>query len=400
MDASTLLISHRVLASGTVREVGRALDVPASTVSAAIARLQSKLAVRLVTASGGRLLSTLEGRRLEPHLAEAASLILDISAMGETSGSPERRAARLSVSLLALERFAIVARTGSIRRAASRARMGQPQLTRQMSALEEALGGHLFERSHRGIELTARGHALFGLAEALGSIWHRIDNGASDRFRRDLTTTRLGSVIPVGTESRIARMLAALAAQWPERSPRNPLFIASDIAENLLTGLGAGAYDLVLVDTDTIPAHFESIPVLRSGLVLVGSSDTVARGGHEPARLLVSAPVAAPSLRSGLREKLTRLIETVLTAEERKKVRLVEIDSIPVIANLVRDYGHVTVLPRSALGEGDTAFASIPLQADCDMQLFLAWKSGPGVEPAVRLISRILGEYSMPQGEP
>jgi len=392
LNVATLLIAHHVLDLGGMREAGRVLGCSISTISAAVSRLQSHMAIRLTTTAGSRLLPTLEGRRLGPDLAEAARHILEMAAMTPAGMPLARRAVRLSVSLLALERFIVVARVGSIRRAAGEVRLGQPQLTRQMRALEETLGGDLFERSSRGVSLTARGETLLGLAERLDAIWHRIVHGASDRFRRGAAMTRLGSVSPIGSESRIARMLAALAAAWPERRPRGPLFISSEIAEHLIAGLGDGIYDLVLLDTEAIPAHFARRAISRSPLVLVGSAEVIRGCGHDLERALTTRPIVAPSLRSGLRQKLASLIEREIPQRQRDRLRLIEIDSIPVIANLVREHGYVTLLPQSALRAGDGAIDSIGLPGDYDIQLVLAWRPVAAVEPAVELVFDILGE--------
>lgn len=55
--------------------------------------------------------------------------------------------------------FAIVEH-GSLNKAAERMRVSQSTLTRQMQALEHAIGGRLLERGSAGVALTAAGHAL------------------------------------------------------------------------------------------------------------------------------------------------------------------------------------------------------------------------------------------------
>lgn len=49
---------------------------------------------------------------------------------------------------------------GSLNRAATRLRMSQPALSRQMQALENEVGGRLLERSATGVSLTDAGHAF------------------------------------------------------------------------------------------------------------------------------------------------------------------------------------------------------------------------------------------------
>nr|5XXP_A Chain A, LysR-type regulatory protein [Cupriavidus necator]5XXP_B Chain B, LysR-type regulatory protein [Cupriavidus necator] len=59
-----------------------------------------------------------------------------------------------------LKYFIAVAEAGNMAAAAKRLHVSQPPITRQMQALEADLGVVLLERSHRGIELTAAGHAF------------------------------------------------------------------------------------------------------------------------------------------------------------------------------------------------------------------------------------------------
>jgi molybdate transport repressor ModE-like protein len=49
---------------------------------------------------------------------------------------------------------------GSVNRAAVRLRITQPALSRQMQALENAIGGKLLERETSGVKPTGLGHAL------------------------------------------------------------------------------------------------------------------------------------------------------------------------------------------------------------------------------------------------
>ncbi|WP_117193273.1 LysR family transcriptional regulator [Rhizobium terrae] len=394
MDVATLLIAHYVLSLGSVREASRALERPVASVSAALSRLQSHIATPLTTTTGNRILPTLEGRRLGRDLSRAADLILELAALSATpeETSVERHAARISVSLLALSRFIVVARTGSIRSAAIEIGIGQPQLTRQLRSLEQDAGLTLLERTASGAVPTPVGTRFLSLAEDLETIWLRISDRAGDRFRRASMMTHLGSVTPLGRESRIAKILAFLAAEWPLRQPRNPLYISSTNAEELLAGLNNRLYDVVLLDTVEVPAGIDHRVVSRSSLAVVGSAGVI--GGRETdlRRLLMTTPIALPSLKSGLRQKFVTLIEDILKPAERALLSFVEIDSIPVIANLVIEHGYIALLPQWAILGLDDKMAAIPLPQTYDMQLSLAWKRGSSSESTAGLVQRILAD--------
>jgi len=63
--------------------------------------------------------------------------------------------------------FLIVREEGSLHRAAARLNLSQPALSRRIQALEDHLGGRLFDRSSTGVKLTSGGHALAQRMEPL-----------------------------------------------------------------------------------------------------------------------------------------------------------------------------------------------------------------------------------------
>lgn len=390
MNLATLLIAHRVLTLGSVRHAARLLDRPPSTVVAAMRRLQNEIAIPLATTSSAGTQSTLEGVRLTKELANAASLVIRTAGLGRTSGRVELRAARLSTSLPAIRRFIAVARTGSIRSAAREIGMGQPQLTRQLKAMERDLGVLLFSRSAKGIVLTKEGRAALALAEALERIWSRISRHAARRFRKSLVVARFGSIIPFGRESKVAKILAVLASKWHRRTPDDPLFISSTISEELLRGLESRALDAILLDTDAVPSGLNFRIISRSRMMLVGLPRPSWVTTPDIRTLLLTTPVALLSLKSGLRQRFVTLMEDILTDGERERVSFVEVDSMPVVANLVYDHGYVTIIPEISLGLTLSTFKSIVLPKKYDAHFTIAWRPSPSSEKVARQVLEIL----------
>lgn len=391
MDAATLLISHYVLSLESVRETARILRRPVASVGTALARLQSQIATPLATTKQSRIFATLEGRRLAQDLRLAADRVLDLAALakGNESLPLEVRAANLTLPLAALARFMIVVRMGSIRAAASEIGIGQPQLSRQIGKLENELCVDLLERRVMGSTPTPLGKKLFAVAEDLSAIWGRISHQADERFFRSNRTVSLGSIAPLGRESRIAKILALFAAEWPKHQPKTPLFISSTNSEELLAGLESKTYDVGLLESVQVPSGMNHEIIFRSRLVLAGSPSVLSAHNSDIRSLFLEAPIALPSLKIGLRQKHEALIRNILKPEEKSSLTFVEVDSIPVIANLILDHGYVSLLPQWAI-QGLKGMESIPLPDTYDIHLLLAWRNEPASQNVAQVLLEIL----------
>jgi LysR family transcriptional regulator, nitrogen assimilation regulatory protein len=357
MDSATLIAMDAVLRERSVRGAARLLNRPVSSIAASVARLEGEISVRLVERAGAGLVTTLEAVRLGPEIAAAAQLASQLGA-------------RRTIKLETLERFTQVAAQGSIRRAARVMGLGQPQLTRQLAQLELAFGTALLDRSRDGSSLTADGLALADRASTLLQAWRRLSLASEERFRKTAATARLGSVIPLGYESEIARLLASLAARWHREQPRVPLFMSSTTAEDLLRGLKNGQFDAALLDTEALPPDLDGRIVTRTALAIVGAAAADTKAA------LLSAPLAVPSSRSGLRQRINRILEETLSPAERLRVRLVEIDSIPVILNMVLHHGFVSVLPQASVARIRSELRQVALPPQYDMNFWLCWPRG------------------------
>ena len=169
-------------------------------------------------------------------------------------------------------------------------------------------------------------------------------------------------------------MLAALTAKWHRARPRQPLFVSSTTADELIAGLKNRRFDVVLLDLETFPSEFEGSLISRTPLALAGHPALFAKHGNDIAALLQSHPIAVPSLKSGLRQQAAHFIEATLTEQERNRLTLTEVDSIPVILNLVMDHGYLSVLPESSAARVRNPPAMRRLGDSYMQSLSLAWQ--------------------------
>jgi DNA-binding transcriptional LysR family regulator len=369
LDTSTIVIAHAVLCERSIRGAARLLKKPVSSVAAAVSRLESEISVRLIQKAGTDLVLTLEAERLLPTIGQLASRIEEMMTIGPNS------ALDASLSLTALNRFAHVATTGSIRKTAQSLGLGQPQLTRQIAQIEVAFGCRLLERSVGGSATTVEGSRLTQAIGGVETLWAELAFASAGRFRRSAATIRLGSIIPLGYESHVATLLASLVADWLKDRPRQPLFVSSTTAEELIRGLKGGVFDAALLDTVTVPEDFDSHLVVKAPLALIGTREALAVGEESGglAGLFRSTPIAVPSPRSGLRQMVNRYLSKVLSEAELEKLTLIEVDSIPVILNLVLHHGFVSVLPAASVTNIRGDLAQVPLASIYDLPLWLVW---------------------------
>lgn len=71
------------------------------------------------------------------------------------------------MSLTQIKYFVTVAEEAHVGRAARRLRVAQPPLSRQIRALEDELGGPLFERNARGMKLLPKGEVFLTHARSV-----------------------------------------------------------------------------------------------------------------------------------------------------------------------------------------------------------------------------------------
>jgi len=188
-----------------------------------------------------------------------------------------------------LRAFVVVADEGSITSAASRLRVAQPALSRQLRALEHELGSPLMERSSRGVMLTEAGIAF---AEDVRQILDTLDNAiatARARARGTKGELRIGYA-PSPTAEILPPALHALE----KSSPEVKLTLHDMGGDELLAGLQNGKLHLaVMVDPGSLlPANVIFHPLKRyQHCVAVARRHAFARLKRVPLDRLASEPL-------------------------------------------------------------------------------------------------------------
>ncbi|WP_370965788.1 LysR family transcriptional regulator [Amycolatopsis sp. cg9] len=167
------------------------------------------------------------------------------------------------MDLRVLRYFVAVAEERHVGRAAGRLHMAQPPLSRAVRGLEDELGATLFERTPKGVTLTAAGTVLYDEAVALLA--------RADRIRDRVTTAAGAATLTVGTLADTAEQAGPrLVALFRERHPHVDVRVHETDLADPTAGLRTGLVDVALTRTP-----FESTGIgvhvlrqVRTGVVL------------------------------------------------------------------------------------------------------------------------------------
>ena len=346
MHLGALFIIGHVLTSASVRETARRFQLSPSTVSAAIRNAETELAMKLTERASGELVTliasggVLEG--LEPITVAIGELCQFAGHVG-AGGIDEAWAARIPVKIVAIERFLEVADQGSINRAARRLHLGQPQLSLQLANLEKFLGRRLFERQAQGSVLTEEGRRAYQIFMAISQAWNDLKSAADERYRRTARSLRIGSIIPTGSESWVARCLGLLVSEWNARRSNNAISLVSMTADDLREALKSGRIDVAILDSVFGLEDFRHRELLQTDMVVIApphSTETTV------ADLVAGHAICMPSPRTGLGHAAMAFSAERAPDRRLRSRDITAADSLPVIVDLVANHGYVSFLGR------------------------------------------------------
>lgn len=207
-----------------------------------------------------------------------------------------------------LRYFWMVAREGSVRRAAERMHVSQPTVSAQVRALEEALGEKLFRRSGRGLVPTEAGERvrrygdeIFALGEELRTSLRNPGAAAPLRIR-------------IGVTDSVPKSLShAFIRPAFEVTPDVQVACVEGLATDLLAQLAAFRLDLVLADEPApssfpMKTHHHELGSCR--IVLCAAPRLAARLRPGFPGSLDGAPALLPASHSAMRRTLEPWFES------------------------------------------------------------------------------------------
>ncbi len=387
LSARSLAYFLATLETGSFTATARTFGVSVPTVSASMAQLDDVLGHRLFLRTPRRLLPSEAAAGVEPAARAILQGLLTIEGEPREALSLQDLQAchDLTLSPLIVARFVAVFEAGSIGVAANALRITQPQISRQIAALEAVVGKLLFDRHRHGMTATAAAEGVYALARPICDLVAGLVGRGNRLFAEGVQTTRIGSVPPFHPESRLAGLLAELCVRWPAAAPGGHLSIVTDATDALIGALLAGGLHAVIVETDQIPEDCDSRVLLQSALDLVTGPG---EGRQDAETVMMTTPLVLQGRSSALR----RMVDTWLAGQELSPPHILEVDAMPVIGRLITDHGFCSLVPSGAYPLHSPAIRRIPVPDAPIFSQRLVWRREQSRTRLVRRALEIVGK--------
>jgi LysR family nitrogen assimilation transcriptional regulator len=253
---------------------------------------------------------------------------------------------RNTLDVLALENFLAVARLGSVSGAARERRVTQPAVSRQVRAVEQAIGTKLFDRQGRSIQLTEAGRALqkhaADIVEQMAMLPDRVTAASHEPVGR----VALGVPYSFGEF-----IIPPVLRRFHTRYPKVQFWIKQGYSGEILELLARGVLDVGLLYGGTRDPNIVLQPLIRNELGLLAPALPRARTSRARSIALAevaSLPLILPSRSHGLRE----LVEAAAARGGHRLNIAMEVDSIMLAKSLVRaGLGHMLSAYSGAVRE-------------------------------------------------
>lgn len=201
-----------------------------------------------------------------------------------------------------LRYFWMVAREGSLKKAAERLHISQPTISAQVASLEESLGQLLFRRSGRSLVLTEAGHRAFKVAEEIFTLGEELVAQVKEHNNLRPLPFHLGILDSLPK-------LLSWEIIFPIFNLSRPvhLICKEGNARDLLAALAVGELDLMISD-EPAPASFPlrvvNCPLGESGTSFCAVPPLAKKLAKDFPGSLDGAPMLLPTLSTAWRQEL------------------------------------------------------------------------------------------------
>lgn len=279
-----------------------------------------------------------------------------------------------------LRTFVTVAREGSITRASELLFLSQPAVSAHIKAMEDELGLVLFERTPRGMSLTAGGTKLLAKAEQMIAL-HRDFVDEAKRIKGGVNgKVRLGV-----NRSTSAQVLGKLLAGLSETCPELEVALDYGSSAEILRSIRSGALDAGFFTDDGNPdAQLETVEVDRFGVFLAAPRGWIDDAARPDWRKLARMPWICPASNTCC----GRAAESLFERNGFRPEKLVSVDQENVTRTLIAGGVGVGLLHEDTAREAE-AKGEVELLggAQQEVRLLFGHLSGRAQDPLIGALS-------------
>jgi LysR family nitrogen assimilation transcriptional regulator len=287
-----------------------------------------------------------------------------------------------------LRYFLEVAAHQNFSRAAEKLHVAQPAVSRHIHRLEQELGVELFSRVGRGVVLTKAGKLLSEQAASILRQVERARDAVAAEGRVPQGTVSIGAPPSVGYVL-FPMLIEAYQALYPDVTVR----LVDGMTRNLIESLRADSIDIALISTVATASANENDrdlvynAIAREDMYLFG-----AYGGPQlPREVSVTTLAGLPLILTGKPNAARQVLEHAASSAGVTLKVAVEIESLVVMKELVRNGKGYAVAPYSAL-HGDMESYAIARVKNASIIRMLVRRSDRPATPAMSELMRIATE--------
>jgi LysR family nitrogen assimilation transcriptional regulator len=294
------------------------------------------------------------------------------------------------MNLRQLRCFVLAADTGSLSRAALILDLTQSGLSRQIMALEGALGIRLFERTGHGVVPTEAGEALIAPARLLLAEERKLD-----RMARDMVGGAAGAVTLAATSTVAQSVTTPVLGEIVARHPAIRLTVIEGSGARLSEWLADGTADLAMSYAPPEQFHgaLDGEKLITDAMCLIGPPGWQPDADAGRFETLGRHPLVLAPRRSGLRRRID-----ALAAEHGMNLSIVaEVDSPATVLAAVQKGMVYTLGPWAAFASEarHRGLVMVPVDEEklrCWLSLYVARARGSNM--AVRTVASIIRKHS------
>ena len=285
----------------------------------------------------------------------------------------------------------MIVEEGTTIAAAERLHISQPAITRILREVEDILGVELFERTPKGMQMTAFTEPF--LKQARAALSH-IRTGV--RHLQELADGESGHVYVGVHLSGAGHLLSSTIRRLKEESPHITVHVREANPSGLRSLISSGEIDFYISrftesDPRTLPngepLHFE--PMFREPISVVAAEDhpAVVAGHPLSLRELAEHKWVLPVKQTTLRKELDKAFSL---AEVPRIEDVIECSTFTIMHDLVRQGKYLAVVPQTMYQLMDGVEALHVQDLDLGSHTGMVWAADSPLSPVVRRFQSLL----------